>query len=104
MIGIISAFQKQQSPTIRLGIVVLRLEGVTLINLVGLVVLLHVDLQVAEITSLLKLLKVRLGLLLFQVLLGGSQVIGKLELLLLCVQNRDPLISLTMCQFPRKIY
>ena len=41
MIGIISAFQKQQSPAGWLGIVVLRLEGVTLINLVGLVIFLH---------------------------------------------------------------
>ena len=63
------------------------LQRVALVNLVGLVLLLHVDLQVAEIAGLLNLLKVHLCILLQEILLGAGQVVGKLELLFVSIQH-----------------
>ena len=63
------------------------LQCITLVHFVGLVVLLEVDLEVTEIAGLLNLLKVDLGVLLEEVLLGTGQMVGKLELLLLGVKH-----------------
>ena len=80
---------KQQADYVR-GfnfIFVLRLEGVALIGFVSFTIFLHVNLQITEVTCFLNLHQILLGLLFLEVFLGCSQVVGKLELFLLCVQN-----------------
>ena len=66
---------------------------VALVGTMGFAVLaLDVDLQVGEITGLLQLPQLSLGELKIIEDLGSSDMVRKLQLLLLCVQNGDPLI------------
>ena len=56
------------------------------------VLALDINLQVGEITGLLQLSQLSLGYIKVIEDLGGSNMVGKLQLLLLSVQNGDPLI------------
>ena len=71
----------------------LNMERIALVGPVGLAVLiLHVDLQVLEVARLLQF--PQFGLRVFEAmkLLGRGNVVGKLQFLLLGVENGDPLI------------
>ena len=69
------------------------MEGITLVRSVGLAVLIfYVHLQVGEIACLLQFLQFFLGGFKAVELLCRSNVVGKLQFLLLCVENGNPLV------------